>query len=282
MTKAFGVSATVGMMVLVGCTAAGDPSIDGESAEEALPSRDRSFSAPARENEPTTDAATLPEKRKAQPPGSDGGAPDGSASPDVPAGCNAGSIQAAHKGCYRATTAAVRTLTLSPASAGAAATLACPPDHLAVGFFGGEGDVLDHVGLVCQRLSLDGTMQGPRVDVGPAIGGNGGRAARGTCEEGLAAIGYTLAWSGGYVDRVTVQCNRPTYRVQPMGTDPGSRAAGPLGGKGGQRTPTEFCGDAQFMRAINVVAGTYGPFRFAVPVTGSFGGTCGVVSKTAS
>ena len=62
--------------------------------------------------------------------------------------------------------------------------------------------------------------------------------ARATCEEGPTAIGYTITVTGAYVDRITVQCNRPTYRVKPVGTDPGSGAAETNGGKGGQRSTT--------------------------------------------
>lgn len=194
------------------------------------------------------DAATSP-TAAASDAGDAATAPEGGSTTTVPAGCNNGSVNPAWAGCYRTQAGAAQSLVPLPGAAVNPITLLCPADAIAIGigigFYGAQGDVLDHLGLICRPLALDSSLTGATVDIGPTFGGNGGNPARVQCPTGMGMSGYTITYSGGYVDRLTPQCNLPRNRL-PHGADPGSGPAAPIGGSGGsgggQTTLNKFCG----------------------------------------
>lgn len=237
-------------------TAATTPSKDGDAATRP-PSLDSGVDA--------ADDATTPE----------------AGSPSVPAGCNDGSVNPAWTGCYRTQAGSAQSFVPLPGAPVNPVTLLCPADTLAVGFYGAQGDVLDHLGLVCQRLALDGRLVGATIDVGPTFGGNGGTPARVLCPTGMGMSGYTITYTGGYVDRLTPQCNLPHNRLL-HGADPGSGPATPIGGSGGQSTLNQFCGPDGFVRAVVGGEGLHRTFFGSSKVVGSFAGVCGNIQKKAS
>ncbi len=269
-------------LVVIALAACASPADVGAPDEESPFARPRSGDAP--------DAAPAAPNKGGDPAkgptGSSIDAGDAATQPEaggpgVPAGCNNGAVNPAWIGCYRTEAGAAKSFTPTPGAPVNPATLLCPADTLAVGFYGAQGDVLDHLGLICQPLALDGSLGGATVDVGPTFGGNGGSAARVQCPAGMGMSGYSITFTGGYVDRLTPQCNLPRNRLL-HGADPGSGPAAPIGGNGGQTTITEWCGPDGFLRAVVGGEGFYRSFFGISKVVGSFAGVCGNIQKKAS
>ena len=282
-----GARGCLGAVSLVVCSVAACAS----PADVSTPDEENAIARPR--NGDGTDAATAtptkgedPVKGPAGPNGDAGDGADAASAPEagsppLPAGCNNGSVNPAWAGCYRTQAGAAQFLVPLPAAPVNPITLLCPADTIAIGFHGAQGDVLDHLGLICQPLALDGSLTGAAVDIGPTFGGNGGTPARVQCPVGMGMSGYTITYSGGYVDRLTPQCNLPRNRLL-HGADPGSGPASPIGGSGGQTTVNQFCGPDGFVRAMVGGDGFYKTFFGVFKVLGSFAGVCGNIQKKLS
>lgn len=89
-------------------------------------------------------------------------------------------------------------------SGGAASSLNCAPDYVAVGIYGRSGRYIDRLGLTCAPLHANGSL-GPSYDTG-SLGGNGGSSFRLGCPSGTAIVGV-YGRSGRYLDQIGLACS---------------------------------------------------------------------------
>lgn len=92
----------------------------------------------------------------------------------------------------------------SVVAADASFTIECAPGSMAVGIHGRSGARIDRLGLVCQRLAPDGTLEGE--DFRDAAGGEGGESFLSMCPAGRA-IGGLVGQAEHQLDRIQIACD---------------------------------------------------------------------------